>query len=54
METTNPGTLHPFQILFDTLLGDVPVHPMPPDLRLGIIGNIVEDMMEAVSARQRQ
>ncbi|MDZ7783900.1 MAG: hypothetical protein U5K56_13520 [Halioglobus sp.] len=29
---TRPG--HPVQVRFDTLFGDVPVHPVPPDTRL--------------------
>ena len=40
MEATDTGTVHPFQVFTDTVLGNVAVHPVPPDHRPGFAGRI--------------
>ena len=38
----NAGSLHPIQIGLDAILGDVPIHPMPPDADPCILWRILK------------
>ena len=46
METTYADAMHPFYILTDPSLADIPVHPMPPDHGLCAPGWFVEHFPE--------
>lgn len=52
VESHDTGFLHPQKILLDAVLGDVPVHPVPPHPRAGGLRRILELFVEILPGRQ--
>ena len=46
LETTQSGPMHPFNILDSPFLGDISVHPMPPDTGFGFVGRSQEALFQ--------
>src|ERR1035438_1666463 len=49
LEAADAHPLHPFQVELDAFLGDVAVHPVPPDARFGALGWVLEAPRERVA-----
>src|ERR1039457_7228950 len=49
LEAADAHALHPFQVELDAFLGDVAVHPVPPDARFGALGWVLEASLERVA-----
>ena len=49
LKTSDSHALHPFEVELDTFLGDVPVHPVPPDAGLSAIRRVQESTLECVA-----
>ncbi len=52
LDPANPDPRHPFEILVDPVLGDIAVHPVPPDTRPRRLRRIAESVGQIVGAQR--
>jgi hypothetical protein len=46
LEAAEADAVHPFEVELDAFFGDVAVHPVPPNSRLGRIGRTLESFFQ--------
>src|SRR6185369_1519551 len=48
LETGNSHSVHPLKIELDAFLGNVAIHPMPPDSRFGGVRRVLKALLQRV------